>query len=140
MTLANDYVINSNDLSLSDIELEQIHTVNGLAALLAGNCQMQFRDENTEQYLSCIYRTFLRTFALRYKTDFIWDIFQLLQLHLSDDTIPELPQYFAQISSKDLLCEKINCIIIIADKLVAEGHIENTAKAKLIYIARHQID
>ncbi len=138
MTLANNYVANSSDSSFSDIELEKIHTVNGLAALLAGNCQKKYREQNTEQFLSCIYHTFLRTFALRYQTDFVWDIFQLLQLHLADDTIPELPQSFAEIDSEDLLFEKLNQIKIAADKLVVENKIENTAKSKLIYLARYQ--
>lgn len=138
MNLANGYATRSSDLSFSDIELEQIHSVHGLAALIASNCQMKYREQNTEQFLSCIYRTFLRTFALRYQTDFAWDIFQLLQLHLADDTTPELPQYFAEIDSEDLLFEKLNQIKIAADKLVVENKTENTAKSKLIYLARYQ--
>ncbi|MEP1444747.1 MAG: hypothetical protein ABJK37_01360 [Paraglaciecola sp.] len=138
MALTTNYVTNNWDLSLSDDQLETMHSVHGLAALLSGNCQLKYREKNNEQLLLCLYRTFMITFALRYHTDFVWDIFQLLQLHLSNENSPQLPQYFAQIDSKDMLIEKLSFIRNIADKCVAEDQTEETAKTKLIYLARHQ--
>ena len=139
MALSHTYAANSVNLSISDIELEQIHSVHGLSALIAANCQMKFEEQNNEQYLSTIYRAFLLTFALRYQSDFVWDIFQLLQFHFSDETNTKLPQVLAEIDSENLLLEKLNQIKLTADHLVAENEIENTAKAKLVYLARHQI-
>lgn len=136
--LTTDYVTNNGDLSFSDDQLETIYSVHGLAALLSGNCQLKYREKNNDLLLLCLYRTFMITFSLRYHTDFVWDIFQLLQLHLSSETSPDLPQYLAQIDSKDMLTEKLNFIKGIADKFVTEERTEETAKAKLIYLARYQ--
>lgn len=139
MAAINKYIANPNELSISNAELEQIHSISGLAALLAGNCQARYHQEqNSAQYLSCIHKVFLVTFALRYHNDFVWIIYQLLKDHLTDDTTKESLPYFDQINNKDSLIEKINSIRNTADKAVLNLNIEKSSKAKLVYLARNQ--
>jgi hypothetical protein len=45
---------------------------------------------------------------------------------------------FDQINNKDSLIEKINSIRSAADKAALNLNIEDTAKAKLVYLARNQ--
>ena len=66
--------------------------------------------------------------------------YQLLKDHLTDDTTKELLPYFDQINNKDSLIEKINSIRNAADKAVLNLNIEDTAKAKLVYLARNQFN
>jgi hypothetical protein len=47
MALTTNYVANNGDLSLSDDQLETMHSVHGLAALLSGNFQLKYREKTT---------------------------------------------------------------------------------------------
>ena len=139
MALAIQYVDDKDDFFFSNAELEQIHSVSGLAALLAGNCQAKYHcKEKYDQYLSSIYKVFLVTFALRYHSDFVWIVYQLLKDHLINDTTQKSLPYFDQINNKNSLIKTINAIKNFADKAASNLNIEDTAKAKLIYLARNQ--
>jgi len=129
--LAHNYALKQNIEQFDEQQLEQIHSVHGLAALLADNCRERYEGNKSEQHLKCIFRTFLITFAVRYQSDFVWVIFQLLQDHLADNSSPKLPLYFAKINSEKLLLEKIEQV---REGLVEGKIIEKTQREKLIYL------
>lgn len=139
MEVTNKYIINPTELSISSAELEQVHSISGLAALLACNCQANYHhEEKCDHYLSSIYKVFLITFALRYHSDFAWIVYQLLKDHLTNDTTQKSLPYFDKIDNQNSLIKTINAIKFFADKAASNLKIEDTSKAKLIYLARNQ--
>lgn len=137
LATAKKYVKRSVCNPLTDEELERIHSVHGLSALIVALFQAKYEGENTDIYLLAISRTFLITFALRYQTDYVWDIFKLLQLNLSDDAALQHPSLVSEVHHEDGLYERLNKIRADTRELVCMNDVEKNDRAKLIYIARN---
>lgn len=108
MKTSSEYLSIMNYDTFDDETVEQLHSIDGLGALVANYRLNSLKNDNTQDKLETILNTFLRAFIFRYRCDFIWEILLLLLDKLFENQSLESHAAFAEMLKKGELFKIIN--------------------------------
>ncbi|QLJ07241.1 hypothetical protein [Pseudoalteromonas sp. JSTW] len=135
LTLIDRYINRSIRSKFSEAELEHIHSLDGLSAFLSMHYINMYEKRPTNDCLKNLFEAFLKTFSVRYRSQFVWVIFNFLRAHIKEYGSPPLPQFISEIDSEEELLHILNKI----NKHVEKANSANlTLRQQLLFLAKDE--